>query len=388
MMNKINYYIIGRFQNGSRYGIASKQAVEGYQIDDIASVRKQEGKQGTYWTVDSWQTGIGIVTVGSKTRKAAVDEYEKVKEKVVQLLTEERLEKLVKDLEAARTEEELGRYETVNYCTTYNHRLDKVLTAARKTDCIVKNADKITYLDGGNVNISGTAEMLEEVKEIIEHYKKHDEEGEKEMKQEEQIQEVKQEEKIDITAITPENLNEYLPALLMRLANDKHNTSIILAAGIEAGVIPATALLECFQFGRMPAVHTFDIWKKAGYSVRKGEHAAFRARIWKHVEKTTTLTAEDAAAMNAGSIIDGISYKEGDTIQAGKFIKKEAFFFTASQVEKTPEPAALPDLPDDVKKEVKGRCCWISGNTRPIKEDLKAAGFRWSKKNNAWYRAA
>ena len=196
----------------------------------------------------------------------------------------------------------------------------------------------------------------------------------------------KEPEKIDVSTLTAENLKDYLPALLMSLANDKHNSSIILSAGIQAGVIPPAALLEYFTTGRMPAVHTFDVWKKAGYTVKKGEKAAFTARIWKFTEKAVTLTAEDAAAMNAGNMLDGVTYAEGDTIQRGDFIKKVAFFFTGAQVEKTPEPAPLPDLPEDVKKETRGGCCWISGNTRPIKESLKAAGFRWSKKNSAWYR--
>ena len=58
-------------------------------------------------------------------------------------------------------------------------------------------------------------------------------------------------------------------------------------------------------------------------------------------------------------------------------------------VKSEPEPT-VEDVEDrdreDVKKETKGSCTWISGNTRPIKEELKAAGFRWSKKNGAWYR--
>jgi hypothetical protein len=192
--------------------------------------------------------------------------------------------------------------------------------------------------------------------------------------------------KIDVSKLNADNLTEYLPSLLMSLANDKHNSSIILAAGIEAGAINPVALLEYFQTGRMPAVHTFDVWQKAGYSVKKGEKHAFEARIWKHVEKAVTLSAEDAAAMNAGNVIEGIEYHEGDTIQRGNFIKKVAFFFTASQVEKAPELQPLPELPEDVKKESRGGCCWISGNTYAIKDALKAAGFRWSKKNSAWYR--
>ena len=193
-------------------------------------------------------------------------------------------------------------------------------------------------------------------------------------------------EKIDVSKLTADNLKDYLPALLMSLANDKHNSSIILAAGIEAGAINPVALLEYFTTGRMPAVHTFDVWDKAGYRVRKGESAAFEARIWKYTEKKAgTYTEEEAAAINSMVVnADG-----SDMVQAGDektshgFIKKTAYFFTADQVEKLAE---LPDLPEDVKQERRGACLWISGNTYAIKDALKAAGYKYSKKNSAWYR--
>lgn len=341
MLNKIQYFIIGRFEEGSKYGVVSKQAVEGYKIDEVAAVRKVDGRQGAYWVVDSFQTGIAIVTTGCKTRKAAIENYENNwKVRVTAILTEDRLKKYMEDLHMAPAEDELKQYEEVEYSSTHDWRIDKIQQAEQAAPA----ADPVQDT------------TPEKVKEI------------------------------DVSKLNAENIADYLPALLMSLANDKHNSSIILSAGIQAGVIPPAALLEYFTTGRMPAVHTFDIWKKAGYNVKKGEKAAFTARIWKFTEKAVTLTAEDAAAMNAGNMIDGIQYAEGDTIQRGNFIKKVAFFFTAGQVEKAPELQPLPELPEDVKKESRGGCCWISGNTKPIKEDLKAAGFRWSKKNGAWYR--
>jgi hypothetical protein len=175
----------------------------------------------------------------------------------------------------------------------------------------------------------------------------------------------------------------------MSLANDKHNSSIILAAGIEAGDIPPVALLDYYTTGRMPAVHTFDVWQKAGYNVKKGEKHAFEARIWKYTEKKAgTYTEDEAAAINSMVVnADGSDMVQaGDEKTSHDFIKKTAYFFTFAQVEKAPELQPLPELPEDVKKESRGGCCWISGNTYAIKDALKAAGFRWSKKNNAWYR--
>lgn len=400
MMNKIQYSIIGRFTEGSKYGVISKQAVEGYQVDDIAAVRKVDGRQGAFWVVDSFKTGIAIVTVGCKTRKAAIENYENNwKERVAAVLTEDRLKKYMEDLNAAPSEDELKQYEEVEYASVYDWRIDKVQQAARRHGCIVKAEQGETWQRGGHFRIYGSAAMLADVRSIINEWKEKDamKAAEQNMNNE-QMQQAEQTAtaadpvqdttpgKIDVSTLTAENIADYLPGLLMSLAHDKHNSSIILAAGIEAGVIPPVALLDYFHTGRMPAVHTFDIWKKAGYIVKKGEKAAFTARIWKYTEKAVTLTAEDAAAMNAGNMLEGVTYTEGDTIQRGNFIKKVAFFFTAAQIEKAPELQPLPDLPEDVKQESRGGCCWISGNTKPIKEGLKAAGFRWSKKNGAWYR--
>lgn len=311
----------------------------------------------------------------------------------------------------AETETE-NDIKSIEYATIDENRYQYIKSIFINAGCKCENVRGEYWQHGGHFIAYGTTEMLSAGKKAIEELEKetktasadsvHDTtleevtpaaDSEKvERKEvgnmEEQRTETTPEKEIDISKLNAENIADYLPALLMSLANDKHNSSIILSAGIQAGIIPPAALLEYFTNGRMPAVHTFDVWKKAGYTVKKGEKAAFTARIWKFTEKDITLTAEDAAAMNAANVIDGIHYAAGDTISRGDFIKKVSYFFTAAQVEKTPEPAPLPELPEDVKKETRGGCEWISGNTRPIKESLKSAGFRWSKKNSAWYRKA
>lgn len=60
--------------------------------------------------------------------------------------------------------------------------------------------------------------------------------------------------------------------------------------------------------------HTFAYWKKNGYKVRKGEHAAFKAVIWKANPRKV--------------IVDG---EEQDEL---KMFMKTAHFFTRSQVDK------------------------------------------------------
>ena len=60
--------------------------------------------------------------------------------------------------------------------------------------------------------------------------------------------------------------------------------------------------------------HTFAHWKAMGYRVRKGEHAAFKAVIWKHSTKK-------------------VETDEGDEVDAVRMFTKTAHFFTVSQVE-------------------------------------------------------
>lgn len=376
-MKKINYEIVGRFENGSKYGVISKKTVEGQQIDEYAAVRKNDWKTCP-WTVDSIETGIAIIPTGCRTRKEAIEKYEGMKEAVIKILEDEdKMKQMIEQKMNARPETELAVYVELDVVTLHDRRMDKLQQAARRRGCIIKAVTEETYQHGGHFKVYGTTEMLQEVRTMIENYRAMDAERANETAKAEE------EKQIDVSTLTADNLKEYLPALLMNLANDKHNSSIILAAGIEAGAINPAALLEYFQTGRMPAVHTFDVWQKAGYSVKKGEKHAFEARIWKYTEKAAKLTAEEAAEMNAANMLDGVQYAEGDEISRWNFIKKTAYFFTAEQVTKN---ADLPELPEDVKQERRGACLWISGNTYAIRDALKAAGFRWSKKNNAWYR--
>ena len=40
---------------------------------------------------------------------------------------------------------------------------------------------------------------------------------------------------------------------------------------------------------------------------------------------------------------------------------------------------------DGVIVEVCGIWVWLSGNTRPMKDSIKAAGYKWAGKNKKWY---
>lgn len=59
--------------------------------------------------------------------------------------------------------------------------------------------------------------------------------------------------------------------------------------------------------------HTYNRWKLMGFQVRKGEHAAFKAKIWKHGKKK-------------------VETEDGEEEQ-GRMFMKTASFFTASQVD-------------------------------------------------------
>lgn len=42
---------------------------------------------------------------------------------------------------------------------------------------------------------------------------------------------------------------------------------------------------------------------------------------------------------------------------------------------------------DGIEIEIIGCFVWVSGDTKPHKDDLKALGFRWHNKKKCWYKA-
>lgn len=63
-------------------------------------------------------------------------------------------------------------------------------------------------------------------------------------------------------------------------------------------------------------VHTFAVWKNLGYSVKKGEHAAFSESIWKTVKNKKD---------------------EDKDVQTSRMFLTKAHFFKRSQVESIKE---------------------------------------------------
>ena len=169
---KINYSIIGRFENGSKYGIVTRQEVAGYTADGLDGVAIR--KRGGFWYVDHVSTGLGVVTVGSKTRDAAAKEYVEHFKSMVESKPADFFKNAVETFQNAPTESDVATWEMVNFCTTRNYRFDRVTTAARRAGLITKKADDVSYLDGGNINIIGAPEALEPIREMIKAWAEKD----------------------------------------------------------------------------------------------------------------------------------------------------------------------------------------------------------------------
>ena len=168
------------------------------------------------------------------------------------------------------------------------------------------------------------------------------------------------------------------------LSGTASNKNLIMSAGIDADIFTVNDFIGFELTGEMPNYHTFEVWKSAGYAVKKGEKAAFKCDIWKQITKRQTLTEEEAKNMNM--LVVGAAYKAGDTIDDSKYIMKTAFFFGEKQVEKLNYKAI--NLPNDCKIEVKNGLEIVTGNTKPIKDSLKAAGYQWHFKDKVWYKKA
>lgn len=97
------------------------------------------------------------------------------------------------------------------------------------------------------------------------------------------------------------------------------NLQIIASAAIESGLYTEEQVEACFSSGHLLPLHTFNEWKRLGFTVKKGEKARLKVDIWKKSNKK--ITAEN---------------ENGDEIEAdtGRFYKKLSHFFTFDQVEK------------------------------------------------------
>lgn len=181
---------------------------------------------------------------------------------------------------------------------------------------------------------------------------------------------------------------DWITNAAMLISFDMRNSNLIMQAALDAGLLTPQMILDYLFYYKMPAFHTFNAWKNHGYIVKRGEKAAFQADIWKYTEKHGTMTAEEADSLNAimTDADGGELFHAGDETTESRYLMKTAYFFTAEQVEKIQRGSV--DLPDDCKRETQDGREIITGNTRPIKEQIKAAGYMWDRKAACWWRPA
>ena len=59
------------------------------------------------------------------------------------------------------------------------------------------------------------------------------------------------------------------------------NEQMIVSAAIQSGIISETAATAYIKSGRRLPIHTYSEWKRMGYQVKPGEHAALVLYLWK-----------------------------------------------------------------------------------------------------------
>lgn len=243
-------------------------------------------------------------------------------------------------------------------------------------------------------NVNTLAELKSKRNELVKKYHP-DNGGDSETMKEinSQFDELKKEITIDGTIATFRNDSQDIAKvdidtalfLIIATCNMNLNRSIIFYAATEAGLInPADVSRIITGKKKMPTFRTFNEWQASGYGVKKGEHAAFTAYIWKPINKKRKATdaelEKDSDLLNIDA--DGfINYE--------KFYKVKAFYFGLGQVEKI-TIKELESIPNDCERITRDGIEIIKGNTKPIKNDLKAAGYKWSTRieGGSWWRKA
>ena len=114
------------------------------------------------------------------------------------------------------------------------------------------------------------------------------------------------------------------------------NNEIIISEAIKHGIYTkAEAQTIVAAHGCLP-IHTFAEWKKAGYSVKRGEHAAITCDLWKYTERPGKATkAARTEAAKAGQ-----NGPDADAPDPHYYMAK-AHLFTRDQV----KPAGQDDTP-------------------------------------------
>lgn len=125
------------------------------------------------------------------------------------------------------------------------------------------------------------------------------------------------------TAFTPEQIAALVAACYTPEQIAARRACVVLPEGCEASaddMIAADMAADTF--------HTFAEWKRLGYSVKKGEHAALVCHLWRFTDRPTKAQREAAEAAGENPEESG----GGD-----HFYKAKSHLFSRLQVEKRGE---------------------------------------------------
>lgn len=209
----------------------------------------------------------------------------------------------------------------------------------------------------------------------------------------------------------------FTPAQLAELVAATYTAEQIAArrAGVKITVAEGSDETPDAVFHAMLAAdtfHTFAEWKRMGYSVKKGQHAALVCNLWKYTDKPgkaaravkayfaecdNDATAEaDKLRAELAQAQNELSAVRGDLNRAtNKIAELEAQ--QAAPAAEQPEPktaaeliaARFADLAG-VTTTIKGAqtaapVVWLAGDTERHADAIKAAGAKWSNKKSAYY---
>jgi hypothetical protein len=120
---------------------------------------------------------------------------------------------------------------------------------------------------------------------------------------------------------TPEQLAELVQAIYTPEQLAARAAGVVITVAEESDATPESILNEMLA---ADTFHTFAEWKRMGYSVKKGQHAALVCNLWKYTDKPGKAAKE--AASEAGK-----DAPESDP----HFYMAKAHLFNALQVEKS-----------------------------------------------------
>lgn len=326
---KINYHVIGHFSGWKRFQVATRAEVTGYTAEGLDGVAFR--KRGGAWYVDHIASGLAVVIVGSATRKAAVNEYVNFHKEKLASIPAETMSKHIDQFNATPLESDVETWEELSYSSRYAWRIDKLTQAAKKGGAIVRRSSPDAESDAETVKFFGSPEALKPARDLLEDWDRRKAERDAEKAAEADETTTEKEEK-----------------------TMKKN----YFAGLET---PA-------EINR----------------VYKTLSAVFHPDNGGDLETMQELNRQRSAALAA--------LEQGEVVPA---VVQELPAATLYLPEKSETSTNLADalkaliekaqtIPG-VELELCGSWLWATGNTKPVKGDLKALGFRWSHNKAAWY---